>query len=98
MPFNSRSSYQFTDREIAKHAPPSSGVYGIFNESGCVYIGETSDIQASLFAQLRGETDESCWIRSQHPDQFVFERLAQSDCDQREHMLIAQFDPICNRP
>jgi excinuclease UvrABC nuclease subunit len=98
MPFSRRFRFLFTDREIAEHAPQSSGVYGIFNHTGCVYVGEASDIQASLFAQLRGGTDESCWIRSQNPDQFAFERVAKPDRNQREHTLIVELDPVCNRP
>ena len=98
MSFNRRFRYQFTDREIAEHAPSSSGVYGIFNRAGCVYVGETPDIQASLFSQLRGGTDESYWIRSLNPNRFAFEQVSGPDRCEREHRLIDELNPVCNRP
>lgn len=98
MPFGKKFRFDFTAREISEHAPKESGVYGIFNETGCVYVGEAPDVQACLFSQLRGGTDESCWIRILHPAYFAFEPCEGAARNQRELALIAELNPVCNQP
>jgi predicted GIY-YIG superfamily endonuclease len=97
MPFGSDSSVVFTERGIAAYAPRTSGVYGIFNQKGCIYVGAAQDLEASLYSHLRGGTDESCWIRRQNPTHFAFEQCDEKIRNLREMQLIAELNPVCNR-
>jgi predicted GIY-YIG superfamily endonuclease len=97
MPFGSDSSFVFTERGIAAYAPRTSGVYGIFNQKGCIYVGAAQDLEASLYSHLRGGTDQSCWIRRQNPTHFAFEQCDEKSGNRREMQLIAELNPVCNR-
>jgi cell division septation protein DedD len=81
----------FTKGAILLFAPPTSGVYGLFNLDGPVFIGESANIQEALLRR-RSETD----FLAQHlrPTGFVFEpcgvELRKSKADE----LIAKFRPV----
>ena len=51
MPSNS-ATYVFTHRAVLEKAPKTSGVYSIFNSNRWVQVGESDDIQQSLFDLL----------------------------------------------
>ena len=51
MPSNS-ATYVFTHRAVMEKAPQTSGVYSIFNSKRWVQVGESDDIQQSLFDLL----------------------------------------------
>jgi predicted GIY-YIG superfamily endonuclease len=97
MSFGSDSSVVFTERGIAAYAPRTSGVYGIFNQMGCIYVGAAQDLEASLYSHLRGGADESYWIRRQKPTYFAFEQCDEKTRNRREMELIAELNPVCNR-
>lgn len=44
--------YVFTPRAVFDKAPKASGVYTIFTSRRWVYVGESDDIQRSLFNHL----------------------------------------------
>ena len=44
--------YVFTPRAVFDKAPKASGVYSIFTSKRWVYVGESDDIQQSLFNHL----------------------------------------------
>jgi hypothetical protein len=94
--FGSGFSFGFTERGIASHAPGTSGVYGIFNEAGWIYVGEGEDIKACLYSHLRGDSEHSYWIRSQRPSHFAFEECDETSRGPRSKALIAELDPVCN--
>jgi hypothetical protein len=96
MPFGSDSSV-FSERGIAAYAPRTSGVFGIFNQTGCIFVGAAEDLEASLYSHLRGGTDESYWIRCQNPTHFAFEQCDEKTQEDRALKLIAEFNPVCNR-
>ena len=81
----------FTKETILLFAPPTSGVYGLFNFDCQVFIGESANIQKALLRH-QSETD----FRSQHlqPTGFTFEpcpaELRKSKADE----LIAKFHPV----
>jgi len=97
MPFGSSITSGFTEQGIAQVAPGTSGVYGIFNKSQCVYVGDGEDVEASLYSHLRGGSSESYWIRSQNPTYFKLEACEETARLEREQELIAELDPVCNR-
>jgi predicted GIY-YIG superfamily endonuclease len=97
MPFATNTSYPFTEAGIATYAPRRAGVYGICNSLKWIYIGESEDMEARLYAHLRGESDQSGCILRNGPTSYVFEicdgvtaRLA------REAALIRELHPSCN--
>ncbi|MGA3315900.1 MAG: GIY-YIG nuclease family protein [Candidatus Korobacteraceae bacterium] len=96
MPFDKTGSYlTFDETGIAKYAPRSAGVYGIYKGNAWAYIGETNDIEARLYAHLRGESDQSACILRQKPTHYAYET-----CDNRlarEQALIRELDPACNK-
>jgi hypothetical protein len=95
--FGTGPSFGFTERDIVNYAPTTSGVYGIFNQAGYIFVGEAQDIEDSLLAHLRGESAESYWIRSQNPTGFAFEPCYGRTRALREIQLIAELNPICNQ-
>jgi hypothetical protein len=52
MPFEQFTPRSFTPISVRANAPTASGIYGISNAREWIFIGETDNIQASLFARL----------------------------------------------
>jgi excinuclease UvrABC nuclease subunit len=96
MPFASSTGYEFTEKGIAGYAPRESGVYGICTENKWIYIGEGKDMEARLYAHLRGESDESARILRHSPTMFVFERCDAATRKVREATLIRELQPAAN--
>jgi excinuclease UvrABC nuclease subunit len=97
MPFSRTSGYAFSEAGIATYAPRGSGVYGIYNGSTWIYVGEAGDMEARLYAHLRGESDQSGRIARQKPTHYVFEESDAWNRKARETALIRELDPVCNR-
>jgi excinuclease UvrABC nuclease subunit len=96
MPFNSSFTSAFSETGIATYAPRESGVYGIFNGTEWIYIGEAHDIEARLYDHLRGVSDQSARIMRRSPTHYVFERCSESVREAREQALIRELKPVCN--
>jgi cell division septation protein DedD len=81
----------FSKGAILLFAPPSSGVYGLFNFDCQVFIGESGNIQEALLRH-RSETD----FQSQHlqPTGFTFETCAAELRKFKADELIARFHPV----
>lgn len=81
----------FTKEAILLFAPPTSGVYGLFNFDCQVFIGESANIQKALLRH-QSETD----FRSQHlqPTGFTFEPCAAELRKSKADELIAKFHPV----
>jgi cell division septation protein DedD len=82
---------RFTREAILACAPPTSGVYGLFNFDCQVFIGEAANIQEAL---LRHESEGD--FQSQHlrPTGFTFELCAAELRKSRMEELIARFHPV----
>jgi cell division septation protein DedD len=82
---------RFTREAILACAPPTSGVYGLFNFDCQVFIGEAANIQEAL---LRHESESD--FRSQYlrPTGFTFELCAAELRQSRMDELIARFHPV----
>jgi len=96
MPFDS-TDFPFAEKGIADYATTGSGVYGICNATDWTYIGEAKDVEAGLYAHLRGESDQSACILRQKPTTYAFERCDAITRMTREKALLRELDPICNR-
>ena len=81
----------FTAEAILANAPPTSGVYGLFNFDCQVFIGESANIQEAL---LRHESETD--FQSQHlrPTGFTFEPSAAELRKAKAAKLIARFRPV----
>ena len=81
----------FTREAILACAPPTSGVYGLFNFDCQVFIGESANIQEAL---LRHESETD--FQSQHlrPTGFTFEPCAAELRKTKADELIARFRPV----
>src|ERR1700742_4654791 len=87
MPFPQGSSFALTVNSIRAHAPDSSGVYGLFNRSQWIYVGESSDIQKRLLAHL--ESPEP-YITRYSATGFIFELQPEKSRKARRDVLVAE--------
>lgn len=94
MPFEQKFPRSFLASAVKEYAPALSGVYGISNAGEWIYIGETDNIQATLFEHLQ-ESDTS--LVKRQPTGFVFEVCARAERASRQNRLIREYEPTCNR-
>lgn len=91
MPFAQQQPRAFTRQNIEVLKPDQGGVYGLFKEGTCVYVGK-GDIRQRLLDHLSG--DNSC-ISNAQPIQWVAEIIS-GDPSEREKQLILELNPTCN--
>ncbi len=82
---------RFTKEAILASAPPTSGVYGLFNNDCQVFIGESENIQEAL---LRHESETDFHSEHLKPTGFTFEPCAEEFRTVRADELIAKFCPV----
>jgi hypothetical protein len=97
MPFDCGTTFPFTEAGIAKYAPRESGVYGIFNGTEWIYIGEGKDMEARLYEHVRLQSDQGARIARRNPTGYVFERCDALTRVSREAQLIRELHPVCNQ-
>ncbi|MGE5306815.1 MAG: SPOR domain-containing protein [Alphaproteobacteria bacterium] len=81
----------FTKGAILLFAPPTSGVYGLFNFDCQVFIGESANIQEAL---LRHQSETDFQSRHLRPTGFTFEPCAAELRKSKADELIARFHPV----
>jgi cell division septation protein DedD len=81
----------FTKGAILLFAPPTSGVYGLFNFDCQVFIGESANIQEAL---LRHESETDFPSQHLRPTGFTFEPCAVELRKPKADELIARFHPV----
>lgn len=91
MPFIQQEKRPFTREGIEWLKPNQIGVYGIFNASGCIYVGK-GDIRDRLLSHFNG--DNPCILRFR-PTYYLAEVLPNPDA--REKQLIIEYNPPCNQ-
>ena len=84
--------YVFTHRAVMDEAPRASGVYCIFSAKRWVYIGDSDDIQHSLFMHLN---EPSGCLQRFSPLSFSFELISSSERPSRLRALTAARNPAC---
>ncbi|HYY24274.1 MAG TPA: SPOR domain-containing protein [Candidatus Udaeobacter sp.] len=84
----------FTREAILACAPPTSGVYGLFNFDCQVFIGESANIQEAL---LNHESETVFQPRHLQPTGFTFECCAAELRKPKADALIARFHPVLQR-
>jgi hypothetical protein len=93
MPFRNCFARAFKAAAILRDAPPSSGVYGLSNALGWIYVGETDDIQARLLAHLE---EPDSFPAYGAPTGFSFELSSPSERVTRQRQIVHEFDPPRN--
>ncbi len=81
----------FTKGAILLFAPPTSGVYGLFNLNCQVFIGESANIQEAL---LRHESETDFQPQHLQPMGFTFEACPAELRNSKADDLIARFHPV----
>ena len=89
---NRYSKFKLERESILRHAPATSGVYGLFNVFW-IYVGEANDIRAQLLEDLEGD-NRLCFGRYR-PSGFAFERVAPELRERRRSELIDELEPLC---
>jgi len=84
--------YAFTHRAVIEKVPKASGVYYIFTPKRWVYVGESDDIQESLFTHLN---EPSVCLQRFGPLSFSFELTAPAERGATVGALIAARNPAC---
>lgn len=96
MPFNTTAGHPFSEEGISTYAPPESGVYGIYNNTEWIYVGESQNIEKDLYAHLRSSSEPSYCILSRSPAQFVFDLGDEMWRKARRDGLVEELKPGCN--
>ena len=93
MPFGRHSGFSFSTVSVRQNAPACSGVYGLSNSRGWVYVGIADDIQAALLGHL-SEPDSTS--NSNEATGFTFEPCEASRRTERQNRLITELRPLAN--
>ncbi len=96
MAFNSNTGNSFSEAGIATYAPCEPGVYGIYSNQQWIYVGESENIEKSLYAHLHRQSEESYCILSRGPTHFVFDLGDEMWRKIRAEGLIEELRPACN--
>jgi hypothetical protein len=86
------ATYVFTHRAVAENAPKASGVYVIFNSKRWVHVGESDDIQESLYRLLN---EPNPCIQRFSPLSFSFAPLPAADRGAQLELMVAARNPAC---
>ena len=92
MPFNKTHAIAFTPSNIRSSVPNASGVYGIFEASAWIFVGETEHLQSRL---LEHAADLKHEMHSYNPTHFVYELT--DECLLRQNQLTRECSPRCNK-
>ena len=93
MPFRNCFARTFKAAVVLREAPPYSGVYGLSNALGWLYVGETGDIRARLLALLE---EPRAFAAIGVPTGFSFELSSPSERVARQRQIVLEFDPPGN--
>ena len=86
------STYVFSHRAVLENAPKASGVYSIFNSKRWVHVGESDDIQQSLFNLLN---EPNPCLQRFSPLSFSFAPAPPAERAARLKTMVAARHPAC---
>ena len=90
---NRYRKYRFERESVVRHAPESSGVYGLYSAIW-IYVGEADNIRARLLEHLAGDEPG---INHYQPSGFAFELVSPPERSRRLEELIEELQPLCMR-
>jgi hypothetical protein len=94
MPFNHHGNRSFTGVSIDNNAPAASGVYGLSDARGWIYVGEAANIHAELRKHF---AHPDPFLKAHRPSGFTFELCPAEQRVDRQHQLVVELAPIANR-
>ena len=94
MPFHQFVSRPLNQLAVQRHAPATSGIYGVSNAREWIYIGETDNIQSALLTHLQ---ELKTVLMKREPTGFVFEVCDPAQRSSRQDRLVFEYEPACNR-
>jgi hypothetical protein len=92
VPYENNDTYAFGYRAVQDKAPNTSGVYTIYTSQRWLYVGESGDVQESLFQHLNQPSP--CLARAGALS-FSFEAVPPSERVARRQALVAALSPTC---
>jgi hypothetical protein len=95
VPFPKQEKHEFTLETISTIRPGQPGIYGIFNQTRCIYIGKSEDIRECLLQHARGESEQSVSISKKKPQYWLASIVAKSQLDFWERILLQELKPVC---
>jgi excinuclease UvrABC nuclease subunit len=87
----------FSEAGISSIKAGQTGVYGIYNSSEWIYIGQAEDLRDRLLEHVRGKSDQSSCMLKHNPTSWVGQIVDKSQLDSLESSLIAEYSPACNK-
>jgi|GEM_PF-2353226 len=90
--FEKLSPYPFEYGVIMANAPRTSGVYGLFNDKGCIYIGEADNIHRKLMEHL---FEDDSPLKRKDPTGFVFEICSADKRRWMHTVFTSRYRPVC---
>jgi hypothetical protein len=95
MPFPDQPRRSLNAEEIARLPEGVRGVYGLFNEAGCVFVGK-GNLKERLLSHLKaGYSEEARCIRKNAPSYFLVEET--ENFVVRHMGLVVEYEPACGR-
>jgi hypothetical protein len=94
VPSETNDSYPFGYRAVQDKAPNTSGVYTIYTSQRWLYVGESGDVQESLFKHLN---QPSACLARRGPLSFSFEVVPPAERVVRQQALVTALEPTCQR-
>jgi len=85
MPFPKQDPRRFTEAGVSSIAAGQTGVYGIYNRSEWIYIGQAEDLRERLLEHVRGNSDQSRCIRKHNPTSWVGQIVDKSQLDSKKN-------------
>jgi excinuclease UvrABC nuclease subunit len=87
-------SFTLNRTGVLRHAPESSGVYGLRHADQWVYIGQSPNIRKALLKYLAGQMP---YVLQAQPNLFVFELCTPRQRAGRQRELTQRYHPTCNK-
>jgi hypothetical protein len=94
MNWDQQSTYPFNRTSVLRITSEVSGVYGLLNGNGWIYIGECPNLQRALLECLSGQ--RPCILQFQ-PTVFVFELCPPKNRKPRQKALVQIYRPASNK-
>jgi hypothetical protein len=90
--YEDQDTYAFGYKAVQDNAPNLSGVYTIYTSQRWLYVGESQDVQESLFRHLN---EPSACMARRGPLSFSFELVPPAERVGRQQALITALGPTC---
>ena len=91
MPFENCVARVYSESSVWQSAPPASGIFGLSNSRGWLFVGESDDIRGSLLELLQIRANVPM---SKDATGFSYELRAPGDRAERRDRLMQELRPL----